>query len=162
MGNLTGVAGGGSFKEQIKWAGGSTVAGTEPATTVPYLVPLAYTTAPTPGGIYRQGANVAYANLSVGAISSSGLYAVKVQHSNDDGVTDAYVDLASSTQLITGAAVSMNVGGAASSTDNYLFTDLRQARLWIRYFFTLTSGTGATMSQVVTLAAYDTLPTTDY
>ncbi len=162
MGNLTGAAGGGSLKEQLKWAGASASAGVEAPTTTPYLIPQAYTTAPTPTGIYRQGANVAMANVSVGAVSSSGLYAVKVQHSNDDGVTDSYTDLASSTQNITGAAVSMNVGGAASSTDNYLMTDLRGAKKWIKYVYTLTSGTGATMSQSVILGAYDTLPTTDY
>ena len=162
MGNLTGAAGGGSLKEQLKWAGASASAGVEAASGVPYLIPQAYTTAPTPTGIYRQGANVAMANVSVGAVSSSGLYAVKVQHSNDDGVADAYADLAAGTQNITGAAVSMNIGGANSNTDNYLFTDLRQAKLWIKYVYTLTSGTGATFSQSVILGAYGTLPTTDY
>lgn len=162
MGNATGVIGGGSLKEQIKWGGASAVANTEPASGTPYLIPQAYTAAPTPTGLYRFGANVAMANVSVGAVNTVGLYAVKVQHSDDDAATDAYTDLAAGTQNITGAAVSMNVAGANANTDNYLFTDLRGAKKWIKYVYTLSSGTGATMSQSVILGAYDTLPASDY
>ena len=164
MGNLTGVAGGGSFKEQIKQAGASTTTNTEPATGTPVLYPAAVTATFNTGGIDRQGANVAAAWLQVGALNSAGCYTVKVQHSNDDGATDAYADLAASTQGPTGYAVATGAGavGATANTDYYLHTDLRQAKKWIRYTWTLSSGTGATVAQAVALAAYDTLPPTDY
>ena len=163
MGNLTGAAGGGSFLEQVKIAGASTVAGTEPAAGTPVLSPTSESGSFNTGGIDRQGANVILANFQVGAVTASGLFSVLVQHSNDDGVTDSYTSLASTTQNITSAAVSIAaLGGANANVDTSLFTDLRGAKKWIRYAFTLTSGTSAYLGITAFLSAYDTLPTTDY
>ncbi len=160
MSSATGVIGGGSLREQIKPANASGVAGTVPAVTVPLLIPAAVTATFSTGGIQRKGANAIQAQALVGAISSSGLYNVKVEHSNDDGVTDAYTDLAASTQNVTGCAVTTGntVGGAATNTLTVLNTDLRDAKLWVRYTWTLISGTGATVAMTATLGAYDTLP----
>lgn len=165
MGNLTGVAGGGSLPEQIQFAGASTVAGTKPTyATAPLLSPASQTATFNTGGVQRKGSNVAMLRIMVGAIVASGLFSVKVQHSNDDGVADAYADLAAGSQgVIPGAAVTTGstIGGANSLTDTNLVTDLRQAKLWIRYTFTLISGTSAVLAAALLLGAYDVLPPTD-
>ena len=164
MSNLTGAIGGGSLPEQIQFTGASTVAGTAPArTTVPVLSPAAQTVTFNTGGIQRKGANVAMARFMVGVLNAAGNYTVKVQHSNDDGVTDAYADLPAATQG-AGMAVATAAGavGALANTDVNLNTDLRGAKLWIRYVYTLISGTGATLAQAVVLGGYQTLPASDY
>lgn len=162
MGNLTGAAGGGSLPEQIQFAGASTAAGTKPAyASTPVLSPASQNASFSTGGIQRKGANVAMLRAMVGAVTAAGLFSVKVQHSNDDGVTDAYADLASNTQgQVLGAAVTVSLG-AVANTDTNLFTDLRGAKLWIRYTFTLVSGTSAILAAAALLGAYDVLPATD-
>ena len=169
MGSATGVVGYGSLPEQIQFVGASSVAGTKPTTLgVPTLSPAVQSSSFNTGGIQRKGANVAMANIQAGAIVASGVFAVKVQHSNDDGVTDPYTDLAASAQgninwtdiagTAHAASVTASVGGAAANTDTQLVTDLRGAKLWVRYVYTLSSGTSVLLGASTLLGAYDTLP----
>lgn len=164
MGNLTGVAGGGSLPEQIQFAGGSTVAGTVPDdTAAPVLSPVSKTATFNTGGIYRRGANVAMARLQNGAVTGAAIWTVKVQHSDDDGVADAYADATAGSQgVIPGAAVATAAGAVATANTDYnLVTDLRLLKKWIRYTWTLVSGTSSIVAQAVTLGAFDVLPATD-
>jgi hypothetical protein len=164
MGNLAGVAGGGSLPEQIGFFGASTVAGTVPAAGTPLFAPVSVSATFQTGGIRHLGCNVAMANIQCGAVTGSGLFTVKVQHSNDDGVTDTYTDLASSTQGdISGSAVATGTGaiGASANTDTGLTTDLRQAKLWIRYYVTKNSGTSAILAGSLILGSSDALPVTN-
>lgn len=154
MGNQVGVIGGGNLGEQLRAAIASTSAQVVPAvgqTFAPASVSASFNT----GGIKRLGANSALAILNCGAVTASGLFAVKVQHSNDDGATDAYADY---TFASGWGAVTAAVGGANANQDTVLATDLRGAKLWVRYVWTLSSGTSAIIAQSTILGAFDTLP----
>jgi hypothetical protein len=169
MGNLTGVAGGGSFPEQIKNAGASTVAGTEPAAGTPVLSPASQNASFNTGGILRLGANAAIARVMNGAIVAGATWTLTCQHSNDDGVTDPYTAFPAGSQGFVKTdegyvASPASAAGAisAANTDYFQSVDLRQAKKWIRWAFTLAAGTSSTLAMDVKLGAYDTLPTKDY
>lgn len=157
MGNQVGVIGGGNLGEQLRSAIASTVAGTVPSagqTFAPASVSATFNT----GGIKRLGANSALAILNCGAVTGAGAFTVKVQHSNDDGVTDTYTDYAFASGWGAVATAAGAVGGANANQDTILATDLRGAKLWFRYVWTLASGTSAIVAQSTILGAFDTLP----
>ena len=158
MGSATGVVGYGSLPEQIQFVGASSVAGTKPTTLgVPTFPPAVQSASFNTGGIQRKGANVAMARFMVGVLNAAGNYTVKVQHSNDDGVTDAYTNY-----TVAGwganATAAGGVGGTASNTDTPLASDLRSAKQWVRYAVANTAGTSAIIGITAFLGAYDTLP----
>ena len=71
------------------------------------------------------------------------------------------VSLAALAPVTINPAASVIPAGDAN-TDTLLVTDLRGAKLWIRYVYTLISGTGATLAQAVVLGGYQTMPASDY
>lgn len=161
MGSQVGVVGQGNLGEQIKIA-------VKSGSTTAIVPPAVQNGTVTSDAINTLGANVAIAQVNVGAIVAAGNYTLKVQYSADGST--GWTDLPASTQAPGGSgasafAVATTAGliGTAN-TDVQLMTDLRAlpaSAQYIRYVGTLVSGTSVLWGLSVILGAYSVLPVGD-
>ncbi len=152
MGSQVGVIGAGNLGEQVLFA--------QKAGALTSLVtPVAKSASFASEAIDRTGFNSLLGLFNVGAVVAAGNFTAKLQES--DTTTDGdFTDVSASTQAGWGAVATTAGAIATSGTDVVLKSDLRACKKYVRWYFTLVSGTSVVFGAAGLLGAADFLPAT--